>query len=231
MKLTTRLGEIQKTNNVYKIVGVLIVTWVIKAISILTEPDTISEDEDIKIATEETTHEETTQAYFLAVPEDAVIVGSPIEESTTEEITTEEQTTVPEPKKYVDLSEEELHALACLIWLEGRGESIESQEAIASVVINRYTTEPNRYETLFDVIYAPSQFSPAKYVSSTTPTQIQIDIANKIATEGPTIPEYVTYFRADYYHKWKDHKPYCQIDKTYFSYDIALKQKLEGANK
>lgn len=140
-----------------------------------------------------------------------------------------EEDTEPATESYLSVTDEEIYALACLIWLEGRGESIECQEAIASVVVNRYTSGLKNYSSIIDVIYEPEQFSPAPLIKDTRPDQIQLDVATKIVTQGPTIPEYVTYFRSNYYHDWGDLIAYTYIDHTYFSYSELLRQAKECA--
>lgn len=135
------------------------------------------------------------------------------EESTPETPTTEESI----QEEYIILTDSEKKMIASLVYLEARGESLECQEAVASVIINRFTT--GDCNSIEDVIYAKRQFTPAKYVSSTTPTKTQLDIVEKIALTGPTIPEYVTYFRARYYHNWGGLHNYCYYSNTYFSYD------------
>lgn len=131
-----------------------------------------------------------------------------------------------EPDPYLDLSDTEKHELACLIYLEGRGESIECQKAIGSVVLNRYTT--SEVATLHDTIYAEGQFSPAHLIDSTEPTDIQIQIVEELCELGTTIPQYVVYFRADYYHTWDTTEPYINIDNTYFSASKELREKSLG---
>lgn len=116
---------------------------------------------------------------------------------------------------YIELTEDEKYILATLIYLEGRGESLECQYAIGSVVLNRMTTSGSDLES---VIYAKGQFQPAYLISSTDPTGTQLEIVNQLCISGPTLPEYVTYFRAEYYHEWGDLNPYTCIDNTYFSY-------------
>lgn len=116
---------------------------------------------------------------------------------------------------YIELTEDEKHMLATIIYLEGRGESVECQYAIGSVIINRVTTSGS---DLKSVIYAEGQFEPAYLISSTTPTDTQIEIVNELCIDGPSLPEYVTYFRANHYHEWGDLSPYTYTDNTYFSY-------------
>lgn len=125
---------------------------------------------------------------------------------------------------YIELTEEEKHELACLIYLEGRGESIECQTAIGSVVLNRYTT--GCYSSLHEVIYAEGQFTPAHLIDSTEPTITQVQIVNDLCMNGPSVPEHVTYFRANKYHTWSSTEPYKQIDETYFSSNKKLLNEL-----
>lgn len=125
---------------------------------------------------------------------------------------------------YIELTEDEKHELACLIYLEGRGESLECQTAIGSVVLNRYTT--GEYNSLHDVIYAEGQFTPAYLIDDTEPTITQIQIVNDLCMNGPTVPEYVTYFRANKYHTWSSTEPYKQIDSTYFSANKKLREAM-----
>lgn len=135
-------------------------------------------------------------------------------------------TSVPEKIHidYIKLTDDEIYELATLVWLEARGESQECQKAVASVVINRMTTGNL---SLHDVIYAKNQFTPANLISTSTPDDIQIAIVNEIVMNGPSIPEYVTYFRTGYYHQFSNRLiQYKCIDNTYFSYDIDLYDKL-----
>lgn len=124
-----------------------------------------------------------------------------------------------EKEEWIDLTEEEKYMLAALIKLEAGGSSFECQSAICSVILNRL--ENGRWgNTLEDVIYAPLQFSPAHKIPDTTPNDEQINIVENICKNGPTIPKYVLYFRADYFHSWEGMIDYCYIDTTYFSYSI-----------
>lgn len=116
------------------------------------------------------------------------------------------------------LTDDEVYMLAALLYLEGRGESIECQEAICSVVLNRMSLWEM---SLYDVIYQANpdpQFSTAYLVSSTVPEQEQIDVVNSVISNGVSIPEYVCYFRASYYHDWYGMNDYTDLDNTYFSY-------------
>lgn len=137
------------------------------------------------------------------------------EELLTEEVGPVEKVVEP----YIELTEDEKYMLATLIFLEGGGESVECQHAIGSVVINRVTTSGDSLES---VIYAKGQFEPAYLIPSTIPEDTQLEIVNELCINGPSLPEYVTYFRADYYHEWSDLTPYKHIDNTYFSFSGGL---------
>lgn len=127
---------------------------------------------------------------------------------------------------YYPMTEDELYELATLVYLEGGVESYECQQAIASVVINRATTSG---KSTHDVIYAKHQFTPAKKIKQSEPSESTIKAAKYVAMYGPSIPEYVTFFRADYYFDWgSPYADYVCIDRTYFTYDSRLKAKLES---
>lgn len=127
-------------------------------------------------------------------------------------------------QRYIELTSDEKYMLATLIYLEGGIESEECQYAIGSVVLNRLTT--GDYTNIKEVIYAEDQFSPAHKVAYSCPTQTQLDIVDNLITHGPTIPEYVTFFRADYYHEWGNLIDWKCMDRTYFSYDPRLYNQL-----
>ena len=127
---------------------------------------------------------------------------------------------------YVDLTGDEIYELATLVYLECGIESFECQQAVASVVINRMTTGG---KTLSDVIYEPNQFSPAPLIPKSKPSESTLKAVMTVVECGPTIPEYVTFFRADHYHDWGNrYESFMCIDNTYFSYDKILKAKLIG---
>lgn len=157
-------------------------------------------------------------------PEHICEATNAAESSYTDEITSEYETN--ESNYYIELSDAEINELATLVYLEAGGESFECQKAVASVVINRMTTGN---ETLKDVIYAKNQFSPARLISVSKPSDSTLDAVKFVIEHGPTIPEYVTYFRAIYYHKWAGQVPYSCIDNTYFSYDVGLKDQIENS--
>lgn len=127
---------------------------------------------------------------------------------------------------YIDLTDDEIYELATLVYLECGIESYECQQAVASVVINRMTTTGH---TLSEVIYEPNQFTPAGMISKSQPSDSTLAAVRSIVKDGPTIPEYVTFFRADHYHDWGTrYVDFIAIDRTYFSYDRMLKDSLIG---
>lgn len=125
-----------------------------------------------------------------------------------------------EPKPYLEMSEDDVYELATLVYLESGTESYECQKAIASVVIHRMQNDDL---TLQEVIYAKNQFSPAYLIAQSEPSESTLAAVKDVLQNGPSIPNYVTFFRADYYHDWSELiVPYCVIDHTYFSADVRL---------
>ena len=124
---------------------------------------------------------------------------------------------------YISLSQDEVDLISKIVYLEGRGETYECQQAIVSVIINRMTTEN---KNAHEVIFAENQFTTAKFVDKGKVTEDIQSIVIDIAANGPTIPVWVTYFRAKKYHQWDNEYgtviPYDKIDHTYFSYDKKL---------
>lgn len=134
--------------------------------------------------------------------------------------TTESSYVETEPK-YYELTYDEIDMLARLVYLEAGGESYECMKGVASVVLNRMTSTGM---SLYDVIYAPNQFSPACYIESTCYTDTVYSAVMDVVENGPSLPTYVTFFRADYYHDFGNDivVPYTCINNTYFSADTRL---------
>ncbi len=156
-----------------------------------------------------------------AQPEESPAPTDPPQVETPE--TTPSQPEESEPTgTIVSLTESEATMLAALVTLEAGAESYECQKAVASLVINRMLTSNS---SLSDVIYAKNQFSVAGKVATTKPFDSCVKAVNDVLTNGTTLPIYVTFFRAGYYHSWGDQVAYCCIDNTYFSYSKALMNK------
>lgn len=128
------------------------------------------------------------------------------------------------PKYTVALDEDEIYTLATLVYLEGGTESYECQKAIASVVLNRMAVEDT---SLYDIIYAPNQFDVAYNIAYSSPSDSTLSAVREVLEYGSTLPQYVLYFRASYYHDWGPTiGQYCNIDNTYFSYNVAVMEEL-----
>ena len=120
----------------------------------------------------------------------------------------------------VTLSDVEIRDLATLVFLESGNEPYECQLAVASVIINRMVNDDL---SLYDVMYAPNQFSPTSIISSSSPSESTLSAVYEVLQNGTTIPNYVTFFRASYYHNWSSYiVPYCVYGNTYFSADTRL---------
>lgn len=147
-------------------------------------------------------------------------------------VDTKEDSTEPElPTYYIQLTDDEKYILATLLYLEGNTESVECQKAICSVVMNRMTMWGM---TLEEVVYEKTngfyQFSPAPNIEYYDPTLTQIEIVEELIVSGPTIPEYVCYFRANYYHDWPGINDFDYFDHTYFSYSDEDKANFMEGN-
>ena len=115
-----------------------------------------------------------------------------------------------------NLTSAEKELLAQLLYHEARGESLECQKAVASVVLNR--VESGLWgDTLKDVIYAKNQFEPVGkgLLPNTKPLQKQYEAIDYVIENGATVPSNVLYFRAGHYFEWGT--DYINIDNTYFS--------------
>ena len=144
-------------------------------------------------------------------------------ENIVEEIAVEEIKIIEEPKveNVYQICDADRELIIKLVYLEARGECYEGKKAVASIVFNRLNSG-HWGNTIHDVIYAKNQFTPAKRINST-----YIDLANKTWVEcvnavdevivyGNIFPEYILYFRADYYFSWAN--DYKNIGNHYFSY-------------
>ena len=131
-----------------------------------------------------------------------------------EEETTEQPTeTLKKKSMYYSMSDNEIYTFAALIYLEAGSTSYKCQCAVASVVINLMVKEG---KSLNACIKTPGRFSVANRVYRTKPSDTALQVAREIATNGPTLPTYVLYFRNNHYFSWA--KAYCHIDNVYFSY-------------
>lgn len=125
----------------------------------------------------------------------------------------------------VYLTDTEVKILGTLVYLEGGVESYDCQKAIASTVINRMITSG---DSLIETIYADNQYSVACMLDDSSPSDESLNAVMEVLNNGTTVPEYVTFFRAGYYHDWGDQVPYCRIDDTYFTYSQSLLDAYEN---
>ena len=140
-------------------------------------------------------------------------------EEITEEII-EEEVVVEEVKKAYEVCDSDKELIIKLVYLEARGEPYEGKKAVASIVFNRL--ESGHWgNTIYDVIYAKGQFTPAKQISSLNITDNKtwnecIKAVEDVIDNGNIFPKYILYFRADYYFSWAI--SYKSIGTHYFSY-------------
>ena len=130
-----------------------------------------------------------------------------------------------EDSYYINITNDERELLARLVFLEAGICSDECKRNIVSVVFNRlysghWNIDMNNDDkiTLYDIIYFPTAFSPAKFIPYVVPTQECYDAVDYVTMNGLTLPEFVRYFRIDYDFEWENYCNYICIDNTYFGY-------------
>lgn len=123
------------------------------------------------------------------------------------------------------LTNTEMEMLARLVEGEAGGESYACKKAVASTVLNRMILSGAE---LVDIIYEEGQYDVAYELDTITASEDSLNAVKDVSIYGSTVPEYVTYFRADCYHSWGDQQPYIRIDNTYFSYSADVKSACEG---
>lgn len=131
----------------------------------------------------------------------------------------------PEPTTYYLVTEEERELLARLVYCEANTESLECQKAVVSVVFNQL--ESGIWgASLEEVIYYGNNYSPVVFglIDAAEPTALNYEAVDYVLQNGPTLPTYVRYFRADYHHQWEGYKGYKTIDNVYFGYFLDWEQ-------
>lgn len=93
----------------------------------------------------------------------------------------------------LEITEEDKELLARIVYLEARGQSFSGQRAVAEVVLNR-VLDSRFPDTVYEVLYAPGQFTPAKSIASTTPTETQYEVVDCVINETPITTENTVYF-------------------------------------
>lgn len=169
--------------------------------------------------------------FIIIKPTEIITVTSPTEIEIIKEVEVEKEVIIEvekeviievEPTYQYNITSVERELLARLVYREANIESLECQMAVASVVINRW--QDGRWgNTLEEVIYSPTQFSPADLLYKTTPTELNYTAVDLVLKNGCTLPTYCMYFRAKQHHQWQGYKPYTQIDTTCFGYFVADK--------
>ena len=127
-----------------------------------------------------------------------------------------------EPTYIYNITSTEREMLARIVYLEARGESLECQMAIVSVIINRWQNG-HWGNSIEEVIYSPSQFSPSSFIYKTTPTELNYTAVDLVIKNGSILPPYCMYFKANHHFDWSGYEPYVQINNTCFGYFVADK--------
>ena len=118
-----------------------------------------------------------------------------------------------ECEKY-NISDEDLELIYRCVMSEAGGESDVCQEAVATVILNRFFSP--KFPDKISEIIVPGQFSTSDNgaVTSDVIRSVHRAIA-EYDTPSMIVPYTCYYFRADYYHDFGI--PYFHIDNTYFS--------------
>ena len=114
------------------------------------------------------------------------------------------------------ITDEEIALMERCVMSEAGGQSIECQEAVATVILNRWQ-HPDKYpDTIEGVIMDPGQFSIHDNGKPTV--SVRVAVHNAIVyynTAVQDLPSQVYYFRSGRYHDFGT--PYESIDDLYFS--------------
>lgn len=112
------------------------------------------------------------------------------------------------------VSDEDRELIARCVMSEAGGESEDCQEAVATVILNRYMSP--RYPDNLSEIIVPGQFSLQDNGEITTEVYLSVSRALVNYNTGmQCIPYNCYYFRVGKYHEFGI--PYTHIDNTYFS--------------
>lgn len=112
------------------------------------------------------------------------------------------------------ITDEDYELIARCVMSEAGGDTQESQEAVATVILNRYFS-PDYPVEIKDII-VPGQFSTADNGPITNEVYMSVARAINFYGSGSCILPYnCYYFRADHYHDFGI--PYTHIGNTYFS--------------
>ena len=116
-------------------------------------------------------------------------------------------------------SEDDVNALARILWWEARGEPEKGQVAVCNVVINR-TRDKRWPNTIQDVIAQPAQFTPygnPSYGTVAIPAK-QMDIARRALSGERAVPDDYYYYSVGKATRYA--KDFVQIGNHWFGRDI-----------
>jgi hypothetical protein len=119
--------------------------------------------------------------------------------------------------KQYSITEEERDLMAKIVYLEARGCGSQCQQAVASVILNRLAAG-HWGDSIEEVIYFPNAFSPSNMTEECVPDQDAYNAVDFVMVYGPTVPNYVMYFRDEYDHKWEGYEHYAVYDDIYFGF-------------
>lgn len=114
------------------------------------------------------------------------------------------------------ITDEEIRMMERCVMSEAGGCTCECQEAVATVILNRWQN-PDKYpDNIIDVIMEEGQFSIHDNGKPTV--SVRLAVHNAIVyynTAVQDLPRQIYWFRQDKYHDFG--VPYCSIDNLYFS--------------
>lgn len=142
-------------------------------------------------------------------------------ETSANEVTTIVQVAEQTAQPCYVITAEERELIARLVHCEASNQSQKCRIAVASVIFNRL--DAGKWgNTITEVINYPCAFTPVLYEQLYVWDIDECDYAavDYVIMNGPTVPTYVRYFRANHDHRWKGYANYCVYEDTYFGYMI-----------
>lgn len=175
-----------KTKTVYRgLITCVIICVLCALISIASVVLVYVKPHEVKVNVEQPSY--VSDDVFLALSAEKIIE---------EPIVIEEEEEAPaKTNRYseLEITEEDRELLARIVYLEARGQSFSGQRAVVEVVLNR-VLDSRFPDTVYEVLYAPGQFTPAKSIASTTPTETQYEVVDCVINETPITTENTVYF-------------------------------------
>lgn len=175
-----------KTKTVYRgLITCVIICVLCALISIASVVLVYVKPHEVKVNVEQPSY--VSDDVFLALDAEKII-EEPI-------VVEEEEKTPLKTNRYseLEITEEDRELLARIVYLEAREQSFSGQRAVAEVVLNR-VLDSRFPDTVYEVLYAPGQFTPAKSIASTTPTETQYEVVDCVIDETPITTENTIYF-------------------------------------